>query len=158
MKITRPARPEVPFKRKRTPPPQATKLLTYSLGAGIVFMVLLGIVFLPRMFVDQTPVAILDLRFNATTAHLDVASVTFALPVANFRAVLSKDNATLATLDAGLRNGTATLSFVDANGNGLLDAGDSFAISVSPAGQYRFEVFQVDVNRRVGFVGWTGSP
>ncbi len=53
MKIRRPSAPEVPFKRKRRPPPQATKLLTYSLAAGIVFMVLLAIVFLPRMFPDH---------------------------------------------------------------------------------------------------------
>src|SRR5207244_12292362 len=72
MKIRRPSKPEVPFKRKRSPPPQATKLLRYSLLSGLVFMVLLAIVFLPRMFPDQPPIEIVNptnqgkLRFETT--------------------------------------------------------------------------------------------
>src|SRR2546428_10861 len=82
MKIRRPSAPEVPFKRKRSPPPQATKLLTYSLAAGIVFMVLLAIVFLPRMFPDQTPIEIVrgfhfETPNNRTLIYVD--SVTGSL-------------------------------------------------------------------------------
>ena len=39
MKIARPSKPEGPFKRTRSPPPQATKLLRYSFLYGVVFMV-----------------------------------------------------------------------------------------------------------------------
>src|SRR5712691_3850899 len=89
MKIARPSRPEVPFKRKRSPPPQATKLLRYSFLAGLVFMVLLAIVFLPRMFPDQPPIEIVrsfhfETPNNQTRIYID--SVTVSLELAKFRA------------------------------------------------------------------------
>src|SRR5207249_2918008 len=55
MRIARPKRPAAEFKRKRSPPPQATKLLRFALISGIVFMVLLGIVFIPQGLRDQSP-------------------------------------------------------------------------------------------------------
>ncbi|MGI0148818.1 MAG: hypothetical protein ACREDF_04725, partial [Thermoplasmata archaeon] len=120
----------MPFKRKRRPPPQATKLLTYSMVAGIVFIVLLGIVFLPRMFVEQPPVAIVQLRLNTTSGtRLDVDSVTAALELSKFRAVFWRNGSQVATLGPGLGGGDATLRFVDRAANGLLDAGDYFQIS-----------------------------
>ncbi|TMA01361.1 MAG: hypothetical protein E6J97_02910 [Methanobacteriota archaeon] len=89
MKIRRPSKPEVPFKRKRRPPPQATKLLRYSLLSGLVFMVLLAIVFLPRMFPDQPPIEIVrsfhfETPNNRTQIYID--SVTVSLDLAKFRA------------------------------------------------------------------------
>src|SRR5437879_1793234 len=97
MKIARAARPEMPFKRKRSPPPQATKLLRYSLAAGIVFMILLAIVFLPRMFVSQDPVATpVVLSFNTT--RIDVVSVGAPVSLTKLRATLIRDNATSAVL------------------------------------------------------------
>jgi hypothetical protein len=160
MKIARPSRPEVPFKRKRSPPPQATKLLRYSFLAGLVFMVLLAITFLPRMFPDQRPVEIvrtLRLETNpANSTRLVVEDVTNALDLALFRANLTRDGTVIASLGTGLRNGTTTLRFIDANGNGRLDSGDYFAISCVPSSTHRFEIFQVDVDRRVGFLTWTG--
>lgn len=157
MRIARPRRPEVPFKRKRRPPPQATKLLTYSMAAGIVFIVLLGIVFLPRMFVDQPPVAIIQLRLNTTAGtRLDVDSVTVTLELSKFRAVFYRDAVLIAALGPGLTNGSAALRFVDGVVDGLLDPGDYFEISASAPGCYRFEIFQVDVDRRVGLTIWGG--
>ena len=155
MRIARPKRPTPPFKRKRGPPPQATKLLTYSLGAGIVFMVLLGIVFLPRMFPEQRSVAIVELRLNTTAGtRLDVFSVTAVLELERFNATLSRDNTTLGSLPAGLGGGTATLRFVDGNATGFLDTGDYFEIITGPSGCFRFEMFQVDVDRRVALERW----
>lgn len=157
MRIARPRKPNVPFKRKRSPPPQATKLLTYSMVAGIVFMVLLGIVFLPRMFVDQPSVAIVQLRLNTTSGtRLDVASVTGALELSKFRAVFWRGSSQIATLSPGLGGGDATLRFLDGAADGLLDAGDYFEISATAPGCYRFEIFQVDVDRRVGLTLWGG--
>lgn len=155
MRIARPKRLTPPFKRKRGPPPQATKLLTYSLAAGIVFMVLLGIVFLPRMFPQQPPVAIVELRLNTTAGtRLDVFSVTAVLELERFNATLSRDNTTLGSLPAGLGGGTATLRFVDGNATGFLDTGDYFEITTGPSGCFRFEMFQVDVDRRVALERW----
>jgi len=157
MRIARPRRPVVAFKRKGGPPPQATKLLTYSMVAGIVFMVLLGIVFLPRMFVDQTPVSIVELRLNTTTGtRLDVDRVTVALDVTKFRAVFSRDARPIASLPPGLGGGNITLRFADGNSDGLLNPGDYFSIAASASGCYRFEIYQVDVDRRVALTIWGG--
>jgi len=38
-----------------------------------------------------------------------------------------------------MTNGTATLRFIDANGNGLLDVGDYFAVSCVASSTHRFE-------------------
>ncbi len=141
MKIARPSRPEVPFKRKRSPPPQATKLLRSSFLAGVVFMVLLAIVFLPRMFVNQEPVAT-PVVFRYNTTRLDVVSVGALVSLANLRAMLFQDNATLATLGPPLGGGNATFSFVDANGDGFLGPGDYFPFSVGGTGCHRVDVIQ----------------
>jgi hypothetical protein len=161
MKIARPARPEVAFKRKRSPPPQATKLIRYSFVAGVVFIVLLAIVFVPRMFPNQSPVEIVNpanggkLRYDTSNGtRLYVDSVTVALELGRFRANLSSGSTTLASLPAGLTGGNATLRFVDANGNGLLDSGDYFAVSPPANGCHRFSVFQVDVGRVAGYLDW----
>ncbi len=169
MKIARPSKPEVPFKRKRSPPPQATKLLRYSLLAGVVFMVMLAIVFLPRMFPSQVPVEIVSpgnngrLRLDTTNGtRLYIDETTANLELAKFRANFTRTANSAAVLignlSAGLAVGAnANLSFVDANTNGLLDAGDYFVVSVSPTGCYRFEVFQIDVGRLAGFLEWGGD-
>lgn len=157
MRIARPKPPETTFRRKRAPPPQATKFLTASMAAGLVFIVLLAAVFIPRGL-DQNPVpsAILTLRI-ATGPAVFVENVTFRLDVTNFRAALTRDSATLASLDWGLGSGNATLRFVDADADGRLSPGDRFPIDASVPGRYRFEVFQKPDDRRVGFSEWSGS-
>ena len=160
MRIARPRKPAAAFKRKRSPPPQATKLLRYSMISGIVFMVLLGLVFLPRMFPAQIPVAIIELRLQPNVTRIDVVSVTETFQPGRFRADYSQDGVVIASLDAGLSNRTVGIVFVDANTNGYLDPGDHFDIHIacSASSTYRFEIFQVDVDRRVGFLSWSGCP
>jgi len=141
MKIRRPSKPEVPFKRKRRPPPQATKLLRYSLASGVVFMVLLAIVFLPRMFVNQEPTATpVVLQYNTT--RLDVISVGALVSLTKLRANLFEGNTTLASIGPPLSGGNSTFSFVDANGDGFLGPGDYFPFSVGGTGCHRVEVLQ----------------
>ncbi len=161
MKIPRPKPPETEFKRKRAPPPQATKLLIASLSAGLVFMALLAIVFVPRYLENQNqpPTALLNLELN-TTAGAPRIVVTFAqvnLDLSQFNATLARDNTTVANLSAGLGGTDAGLSFTDANHDGLLDAGDYFTLPAGPQGTYHFEVWQGDVHSRVGVLIWTGS-
>ena len=162
MRIARPSRPKAPFKRKRGPPPQATKLLTYSLAAGIVFMILLGIVFLPRMFPGQAPVAVVrnrDWRFDTTSGtKLYIENITASLELDKFRADFRTNGVVIAHLNPGLAGGNATLEFVDANVDGLLNAGDYFAISPPPSGCYRLELFQVEIGKLAGFKEWGGCP
>jgi hypothetical protein len=142
----------------RGAPPQATKLLTYSLAAGIVFMALLGIVFLPRMFPDQPPVAIIDLHVSPSAGRLDVVFVTAVLDVGRFNATLWRNDVAFGFLPAGLGGGDAALRFFDGNVTGSLDVGDHFEFATDPSGCFRFEMFQLDVNRRVAFERWGPCP
>lgn len=168
MKIPRPKPPETEFKRKRGPPPQATRLLLSSLAAGLVFMALLAIVFIPRylQFASPPPSVRLDLRIDTSsgTARIVVANVTPLvpydgppLPVGSFNATLVRDNVTVGSLPTGLGNGTTTLSFFDANADGLLDVGDYFSITAHVQGSYRFIVYEVTAGQLAGFLSWEGS-
>ncbi len=163
MKIPKPSKPEAPpFKRKRAPPPQATKLLAASLLAALVFMAVLAIVFVPRYLENLNPPQTTLLRLDLNTTGSPRVVVTFALydfPVSGFNATLYRDNVTVGSLAKGLAYGTGGLAFTDANGDGKLDAGDSFSVTASVQGSYRFEVWQVDVpqGQRVGVASWTGA-
>ena len=143
MRIARPKRPAAEFKRKRGPPPQATKLLRFSLISGIVFMVLLGIVFLPRMLVEQTPVAtpvMMVVTDNATRVF--VTSVGSLVSLSKLNASFHRDNVTVATLGPPLGDGNGTFSFVDADGDGSLGPGDYFALISGPTSCQRLDISQ----------------
>lgn len=157
LRIARPKPPETEFRRKRAPPPQATKLLLYSLAAGLVFMGTLAVVFIPiyLQHANQPAVEVIDLIAQAG-GRLNVTNTNLALGLEKFNATLRRDNVTIAALTAGLTGSTATLSFSDADGNGLLDRGDYFTIVANVPASYRFEVWQVDVGRLIGFYGWEG--
>jgi len=161
VKIPRPKPPETEFRRKRGPPPQATKLLIASLSAGLVFMALLAIVFVPRYLenLNPPPSTLLTLEINTTSGspRIVVASALYDLSLSLFNATLFRDNATVAALPAGLGGGSAALTFTDANHDGQVDAGDYFAIQAAAQGSYRFEVWQVDVGHLVGLQTWTGA-
>ena len=144
MRIARPHRPTVAFKRKRSPPPQATKLLRYSMASGIVFMILLGLVFVPQLFRDQPPVATpVNMDFTSLT-RLEVTSVGALVPLSKLQASLSRNGVIFATIGPPLAGGNATFSFNDANGDGLLGPGDFFLVNASPAGCYRVSISQTD--------------
>jgi len=134
MRIRRPSRPEAPFKRKRGPPPQATKLLRYSLFAGIVFIILLAIVFVPQMLIQQDKVATpVEMRF-VTTTQLNVTSVGALVSLSKMKAMLLLNNTTAASLGPPLSGGAGNFSFTDANSDGLLSPGDYFSVTVGPFG------------------------
>ena len=160
MKIARPREPESQFRRRRAPPPQATKFLTASLASGVIFLVLLAIVFIPRALEhgDQTPSAILTFRLG-DEGRILVATAAFVLDLANFRAILLRDNVAFESLGQGLVSENATtFAFVDADIDGKLGSGDYFSVNVSPSGAYRLEVRQGTDDRLVGVWSWTGAP
>src|SRR5438046_7030548 len=96
MRIARPKRPAAEFKRKRSPPPQATKLLRFALISGIVFMVLLGIVFIPQGLRDQSPREVVNPeeggKFRLETSNgmrLYVDTTTASLALSELKASLT---------------------------------------------------------------------
>jgi len=165
MRIARPRRPTVLFKRKRSPPPQATKLLRYSMVAGIVFIILLGIVFVPRMLVGQAPVAtpvrmtfIRDVPSNEE--RLQIVSVGALISLTKLNATFVRDNTTLMTLGPPLGDGNVTFSFTDANHDGLLGPGDFFLPKTEPSAMYTVVIRQLEAGSTftVGQLSWPGSP
>ncbi len=161
MKIPRPKPPETEFKRKRGPPPQATKLLLASLSAGLVFMALLAIVFVPRYLdnLNPPPSTLLTLQLNTTTGspRIVITYALYNLRASEFNATLYRDNVSVASLPAGLGGASLALSFTDANHDGQVDVGDYFSFQAASQGSYRFEVWQTDVGHLVGVVSWTGA-
>ena len=118
MRIARPKRPAAEFKRKRSPPPQATKLLRFALISGIVFMVLLGIVFIPQGLRDQSPREVVNPeeggKFRLDTSNgmrLYVDTTTASLALSEFNASFKVNKAEIGYLEPGLAMGNATLSF-----------------------------------------------
>src|SRR5439155_21323623 len=94
------------------------------------------------------PTTVTSLPFTSTAAspqHL------------KFKATFTREGIVIGNLTAGLVRGNATLRFVDATADNLLDAGDYFAVTVSSTGCYHFEVFQIDVGRVAGFLEWGGG-
>lgn len=161
MKIPRPKPPETEFKRKRGPPPQATKLLLASLSAGLVFMALLAVVFVPRYLdnLNPPPSTLLTLELNTTSGspRIMITYALYDLSASLFNATLYRDNVSMASLPAGLGGGSVSLSFTDANHDGQVDAGDYFSIQAASQGAYRFEVWQTNVGHLVGVETWTGA-
>jgi hypothetical protein len=159
MRIARPRRPDIAFKRKRGPPPQATKLLRYSMIAGIVFMVLLAIVFIPRGLVNQPPLATpVEMRYNTT--RVDVVSVGTALELSRFRAEFLQDGAIIAGLGPPLAGANGSFAFTDADTDGHLGPGDYFSFSAESTGCYRLDVIQIEAGSThiVGRETWGGCP
>jgi len=141
-----------------TADPQATKLLLSSLAAGLVFMGLLAVVFVPRYLenLNQPPVVVLSIRADVG-ARLEIATASVSLPLSTFEASLLQDNVTIASLPAGLGGGDATFRFVDADGDLTLDAGDYFTTGVTTQASYQLQVWQRDVDRLVGVYSWQGA-
>ena len=165
MRIARHKRPAAEFKRKRSPPPQATKLLRFALISGIVFMVLLGIVFIPQGLREQSPREVVNPeeggKFRLDTSsgtRLYVDTTTASLALTEFNASFKVNKAQIGYLEPGLAMGNATLNFTDGNGNGLLDPGDYFTIQPPPNECYRFDVYQVDVGKLAGWLEWGACP
>jgi hypothetical protein len=114
------------------------------MASGIVFMILLGLVFVPQLFRDQPPVATpVNMDFSSLT-RLEVTSVGALVSLSKLQASLSRNSVTLAKLGPPLAGGNATFSFTDANGDGLLGPGDFFLVNASTAGCYRVSISQTD--------------
>jgi hypothetical protein len=114
------------------------------MASGIVFMILLGLVFVPQLFRDQPPVATpVNMDFTSLT-RLEVTSVGALVPLSKLQASLSRNGVPLATIGPPLAGGNATFSFKDANSDGLLGPGDFFLVNAITAGCYRVSISQTD--------------
>jgi len=159
MRIARPKEPVAAFKRKRAPPPQATKFLFWSTVTGLSFLVVLAVVFIPPGL-QPRPSCATALTLRVDTAQGPWIRVTRA-PVecvlGAFRAVLLRDNVVFDTLGAGLVGGTGSLAFADVDADGELGVDDYFIVNVPATGQNRLEILLVFDGRLQGEIEWSGA-
>ena len=158
MKIPRPRRLIPAFRRRSSPPPAARKLLTASLASGLILVVMLAIVFLPRGLTNEELPPLPQVRFELNTTgstRVVVSSVTVVRPLSEYRAEYVRGDtvlATLAPLADGARNGTFT--FRDADRDGNLTVGDEFGVAYN--GDEVLRLWYVPQGRIVGY--WPPPP
>lgn len=158
-----PGRPKrrKPFARGRAPPPQATKLLTASMSAGIVLIILLAVVFIPRaLFYEGQPrPPRVDLQLDASDGfHVLVTDVSENRPLADWSAtlwILPSTNDTISPLVHAATSGS--LGFEDRDGSGTLSPGDAFPIEFQPSLSYRFTLVLLPLDRDIVVIHWTGG-
>ncbi|MEK6851068.1 MAG: hypothetical protein AABY30_00865 [Candidatus Thermoplasmatota archaeon] len=144
---------EPPFRRRTAPTPQATRLMRFSLAAGLVFVVVLGVVFIPRALewgAVQPPAIVLIVSGDGPyVVNVSRASRAYALDV--YRATLEAANGTATeTVDmrpvaAGGSWAGGDVTFADADGDGGLSAGDGFTVQprAGTGWTYRLSIFYI---------------
>ena len=165
MKIPRPREAEKPFQRSRAPPIQATKLLTASMSAGVILIVVLAIVFIPRALQQEgnptIPQIIVVVSSVQGTAWANVTKATVAARLGDYNATVVRDagssTAPVGVLPA-LANGATdgAVSFRDVDGDGVLSVRDSFAVATMSGITYTLFIWYKPLGKLVGFAQWTG--
>lgn len=136
MRIPRPRRRSPEFKRKGSPPPAARKLMRASLAAGLLMMIALAIVFVPRGLQNEglPPIPRVTLSADTTSSvwRFVVTEVTIARPLSEYAAEFVRAGVVLGSINPLVDGrGNASLSFRDVDHDGQLSVGDTFE-HVSP--------------------------
>ena len=130
---------EEPFKRRTPPTPQATRLMRLSLAAGILFVVILGVVFVPTaLHYGSVRPPVVTLAASLTGPfNVTVTSVTASFALGSYYVWLNVTAGGNPLLNCGnaqqpLVNDTAqcggVLTFLDLDGSGTLSVGDVFRV------------------------------
>jgi len=164
VKIPRPREAKRAFRRARPPPTQATKLLLASLSAGLVFIVVLAVVFIPRALQqeNQPPIPRISLIVSSVPGRswANVSEATIAEALLRYNATVYRSSggttAAIATLPT-LNSAGGNLVFSDTDQDGRLTAGDSFEVTLREGGgTYSLQIWYHPVGRLVGLASWTG--
>ena len=150
MQIPRPVRRKPLFKRRTSPPPAARKLLLASLLSGVILLGMLAIVFIPRGLVHENLPTLPQIAFVLNTTggnRVVVSAVSLVRPLSEYNATYSNGTRVFASIHP-LTNGSgnADLSFFDVDGDGNLNVGDEFHVSVP---------YRADAVLRVWYLPWS---
>ena len=139
---------EVPFRRRTPPTPQATRLMRVSLGAGVLFVVVLGVVFVPialRYGEVKPPVLVLGLVDQGPLV-VEVVSASAPFALGTYRAWVNETNANGSRLNFNVdplaANTTwyGAVTYTDTDGDGTVSAGDRFTIPPQPGSGWSYEL------------------
>ena len=130
---------EATFRRRSPPTPQATRLMKVSLAAGLLFLLVLAAVFVPRALqYDQPSAPLAVLRLGSSGPFVvEVVRINIAKPLAEFRVELNITgsgqnpvNVNINPLAVGAWPSPPgeIIAFADSDGNGELSVGDAFTI------------------------------
>jgi hypothetical protein len=135
---------EKPFARRARPTPQATRLLFTSMMAGVLLLIVLAVVFVPRALDwEGRQAPRLTLRYepgppgDPQPARLNVTGASAGVPLDRFAAEILRDG-----VPEHVRAPLEELPFFDdADGDGRLTAGDGFAVTVEPGHAYVLRLY-----------------
>ena len=155
---------KAPFRRRAPPTPQATRLMQVSLGAGVVLVVILALVFIPRALVyDVRPPSVTLAVTKGDPYVVRVARVNVLLGLATYHAELNATNGTQVNIIV-MRPLTAgswwsgNISYDDVDQDGRLSVGDTFTIrKLGPTWQFRLFLFHESRgdDTAVGFISFS---
>lgn len=160
-----PRKADRPFRRRVPPTPQATRLLRVSLGAGLLLLAVLAILFVPialRYDTGPPPSVVLSLRGDDPFV-VEVVRVNTFRPLSDYRAELNiTDGTTNVDVDIPQLSPTGSwvggnVTFQDADGNGRLSPGDRFTIRPLPGTSWVYDLF-IFHGSRVHAVGHVRFP
>jgi archaellum component FlaF (FlaF/FlaG flagellin family) len=129
-----------------------------SLAAGLVFLLVLGIVFVPRALEwgEVQPPAIALVASGEGPYVVTVSRVSRAYALSQYRATLNATNGS-AVVSVDMRpvaaNGSwagGTIAFSDADADAILSAGDRFTIEALSGTGWTYEIFVFYVPRDAG--------
>lgn len=139
--------------RRRTPPtPQATRLMQVSLLSGLLLLVILAVLFVPKAleFGVQPPVVTMAGTEGPDHFTIRVTQVSVKYAFSGYRAEVNVTDASgrpivdfdVRTLSPGVPQYGGNVTFEDADGDGTLSAGDTFTIRKQPgATTYELNVY-----------------
>ncbi len=138
---------EPPFRRRTPPTPQATRLMRLSLAAGLLFLAVLGAVFIPQAlrYNDVAPPVISFTVSGANPFVVTVAAASRAYPLGEYTGELNVSRAGSPSVSVFLSpdltvGAWGNVSFVDADANGALSVGDQFRVSPEPGTGWTYEL------------------
>ena len=128
------------FRRRRPPSAQATRLMLVSLVAALALAAVLSYVFLPKLLEfsgrPQAPYYELGRESLDGTARITVvlASEPRALDAFDIGLIVEApdEDTRIVQTPLGTPDPAGAIAFVDANGDGILNVGDYFDVTVEP--------------------------
>lgn len=151
---------EAAFRRRTPPTRQATRLMQVSLGAGLLFLAVLGAVFIPKalQYGEVQPPAIEFSHAGQDPFVVSVSRISRAYALDQYRVEFNATNAvTNGSVNVGIpRLGPSgswdggNLTFSDEDDDGTLSLGDAFTIQPYAGGSWAYKLLVFYIPRDAG--------